>query len=73
MITGKKVKEVLKKGEFVPAKTRVAMTPDNRFVLFASFRNFPKTNWRQKVGSPSRPFLAWSQDESTLELRGRRF
>lgn len=27
MTTGKKVKEILKNGEFVPAKTRVAMTP----------------------------------------------
>ncbi|PWU16952.1 MAG: transcriptional regulator [Bdellovibrio sp.] len=27
MITGKKVKEILKRGEFSPAKTRVYMTP----------------------------------------------
>ena len=27
MITGKRVKELLEKGEFVPSKTRVALTP----------------------------------------------
>jgi hypothetical protein len=27
MTTGKRVKDILKNGEFVPAKTRIAMTP----------------------------------------------
>ena len=52
MITGKKVKKILKSGEFVPAKTRVAMTPGQSLRVIRELQEFSQNELAKRSGLP---------------------
>ncbi len=52
MITGKKVKEILKNGKFVPAKTRIAMTPGHSLRVIRELQELSQNELAQMSGLP---------------------
>lgn len=52
MITGKKVKETLRNGKFVPAKTRVAMTPGQSLRVIRELQEFSQNELAKLSGLP---------------------
>ncbi len=52
MITGKKVKEILKNGEFTPAKTRVAMTPGQSLRVVRELQELSQNDLAKISGLP---------------------
>lgn len=52
MTTGKKVKEILKSGEFVPAKTRVAMTPGRSLRVVRELQELSQNELAELSGLP---------------------
>ena len=52
MTTGKKVKEVLKNGEFVPAKTRFAMTPGQSLKVIRELQQLSQNDLAKLSGLP---------------------
>lgn len=52
MITGKKVKEIIKHGEFVPAKTRVAMTPGHSLRVIRELQELSQNKLAKMSGLP---------------------
>ncbi len=52
MITGKKVKEILKNGEFVPAKTRIAMTPGQSLRVIRELQELSQNELARMSGLP---------------------
>ncbi len=52
MITGKKVKEILKNGKFVPAKTRIAMTPGQSLRVIRELQELSQNELAQMSGLP---------------------
>ncbi len=52
MITGKKVKEILKNGEFVPAKTRVHMTPGQSLRVIRELQELSQNELAKRSGLP---------------------
>ena len=52
MTTGKRVKEILKSGEFVPAKTRVAMTPGQSLKIIRELQELSQNALAKLSGLP---------------------
>ncbi|OFZ13977.1 MAG: transcriptional regulator [Bdellovibrionales bacterium RBG_16_40_8] len=52
MITGKKVKKILKSDEFAPAKTRVAMTPGQSLRVIRELQEFSQNELAKLSGLP---------------------
>lgn len=52
MTTGKRVKEILKSGEFVPAKTRVAMTPGQSLKVIRELQELSQNDLSKISGLP---------------------
>lgn len=52
MITGKKVREILKNGEFVPAKTRVQMTPGQSLKVIRELQELSQNALAEVSGLP---------------------
>ena len=52
MTTGKKVKEILKNGEFVPAKTRVHMTPGQSLKVIRELQELSQNELAKISGLP---------------------
>ncbi len=52
MITGKKVKEILKNGEFVLAKTRVHMTPGQSLKVIRELQELSQNELAKLSGLP---------------------
>jgi transcriptional regulator with XRE-family HTH domain len=52
MITGKRVKEVLKKGEFVPARSRVHMTPGQSLRVIRELQELSQNGLAKLSGLP---------------------
>lgn len=52
MTTGKKVKEILKNGEFVPAKTRVHMTPGQSLRVIRELQELSQNALAELSGLP---------------------
>ena len=52
MTTGKRVREILKNGEFVPAKTRVAMTPGQSLRIIRELQELSQNELAKLSGLP---------------------
>jgi transcriptional regulator with XRE-family HTH domain len=52
MTTGKRVKEILKNGEFVPAKTRVHMTPGQSLKIIRELQELSQNALAELSGLP---------------------
>jgi transcriptional regulator with XRE-family HTH domain len=52
MITGKRVKEILRSGEFVPAKTRVVMTPGKSLRVIRELQELSQNELAKLCGIP---------------------
>ena len=52
MITGKKVKEILKNGEFVPAKTRIALSPGQSLKIIRELQELSQNELAKISGLP---------------------
>lgn len=52
MITGKKVKEILKNGEFAPAKTRVSMSPGQSLKVIRELKELSQNELAKISGLP---------------------
>lgn len=52
MTTGKRVKEILKNGEFVPAKTRVHMTPGQSLKVIRELQELSQNELAKISGLP---------------------
>ena len=52
MIIGKRVKDILKNGAFVPAKTRVAMTPGQSLRVIRELQEFSQNELAKLSGLP---------------------
>lgn len=52
MTTGKRVKEILKNGDFTPAKTRVAMTPGQSLKVIRELQELSQNNLAKISGLP---------------------
>jgi transcriptional regulator with XRE-family HTH domain len=52
MTTGKRVKEILKSGEFVPAKTRVHMTPGQSLKVIRELQELSQNELAKLSGLP---------------------
>jgi transcriptional regulator with XRE-family HTH domain len=52
MTTGKKVKEILKNGEFVPAKTRAHMTPGQSLKIIRELQELSQNALAELSGLP---------------------
>ncbi len=52
MTTGKRVKEILKNGEFVPAKTRVHMTPGQSLKIIRELQKLSQNALAELSGLP---------------------
>jgi transcriptional regulator with XRE-family HTH domain len=52
MITGKRVKELLAKGEFVPSKTRVALTPGESVRIMRELQELSQNELAAKTKLP---------------------
>lgn len=52
MITGKRVKDILKRGEFVPAKTRVPMTPGQSLRVVRELQELSQNELAKLSGLP---------------------
>lgn len=52
MITGKKVKYILKNGDFAPAKTRVAMTPGQSLKIIRELQELSQNSLAELSGLP---------------------
>lgn len=52
MTTGKKVKEILKNGEFVPTKTRVHMTPGQSLKVIRELQELSQNALAEMSGLP---------------------
>lgn len=52
MTTGKRVKEILKNGEFVPAKTRVHMTPGQSLKVIRELQELSQNALAELSGLP---------------------
>jgi transcriptional regulator with XRE-family HTH domain len=52
MTTGKKVKEILKKGNFVPAKTRFAMSPGQSLRIIRELQELSQNDLAKLSGLP---------------------
>lgn len=52
MTTGKRVKEILKNGEFAPAKTRVQMTPGQSLKVIRELQELSQNDLAKLSGLP---------------------
>lgn len=52
MTTGKKVKEILEKGEFTKAKTRVALSPAQSLKMVREFQELSQNELSRLTGLP---------------------
>jgi len=52
MTTGKRVKEILKNGDFVPGKTRVAMTPGQSLKIIRELQELSQNELAKISGLP---------------------
>ena len=52
MTTGKKVKEILKNGIFVPAKTRIAISPGQSLRIIRELQELSQNNLAKLSGLP---------------------
>ena len=52
MITGKKVKEILKNGEFAPAKTRFSMSPGQSLKVIRELQELSQNDLAKLSGLP---------------------
>ncbi len=52
MITGKKVKKILKHGDFVPAKTRISMTPGHSLRVIRELQELSQNELAKISGLP---------------------
>lgn len=52
MITGKRVKKILKTGEFIPAKTRVPMTPGQSLKVIRELQELSQNQLAKLSGLP---------------------
>jgi len=52
MTTGKRVKEILKNGEFVPAKTRIHMTPGQSLKVIRELQELSQNALAELSGLP---------------------
>ena len=52
MTTGKRVKEILKNGEFVPAKTQLKLTPGQSLRIVREFQELSQNELAKRSGLP---------------------
>lgn len=52
MTTGKRVKEILEKGEFVKAKTRIALSPAQSLKMVREFQELSQNELSKLTGLP---------------------
>ena len=66
MITGKKVRDVLKVGEFVPAKTRVTMSPGRSLRVIRELQELSQNELAKLSGLPQSTISGMESDRINI-------
>jgi transcriptional regulator with XRE-family HTH domain len=66
MTTGKKVKEILKNSEFVPAKTRVALSPGQSLKIIRELQELSQNELAKISGLPQSTISGMESDRINI-------
>lgn len=66
MITGKRVKEILKKGQFAPAKTQLSMTPGQSLRTIRELQELSQNELAKLSGLPQSTISGMESDRINI-------